>query len=63
MKAFIELTVAFAKDQTRKELINVSKIYRIIERTGGGTAVCFNSSGSDYVEVKESKAEIGKLVG
>lgn len=59
MNQFIALTVAFTKDQTRSELINFSKVYRIMER-GNGCAVCFNSSGSDYIEVKESKAEIIK---
>ena len=62
MKSFITLNVNFAKDQTRSELINISKIYRIIEK-GSGSLVCFNSSGSDHIEVKESKAEIEKMIG
>lgn len=61
MKHFIQLTVSFTKDQTRSELINTSKIYRIIER-GTGCLICFNSSGSDNIEVTESKAEVEKLL-
>lgn len=61
MKSFITLNVIFAKDQTRAELINVKKIYRIMDR-GSGSLICFNSSGSDNIEVKESKAEIEKLI-
>lgn len=61
MKTFIKLTVSFARDQSRSELINTSKIYRIIER-GTGSLICFNSSGSDNIEVTESKAEIEKLL-
>ncbi|MEQ8425052.1 MAG: hypothetical protein RIA63_10105 [Cyclobacteriaceae bacterium] len=62
MNQFVNLTVAFTKDQTRSELINFGKVYRIIER-GTGCLICFNSSGSDNIEVKESKAEIEKLLG
>ncbi|MEP2669357.1 MAG: hypothetical protein ABJH04_10205 [Cyclobacteriaceae bacterium] len=61
MKTFVKLTVSFAKDQTRSELINTSKIYRIIER-GSGCLICFNSSGSDNIEVTESKAELEKIL-
>ena len=61
MKTFVTLTVAFTKDQTRPELINLSKVYRIIER-GSGCLICFNSSGSDNIEVKESKIEIEKMM-
>ncbi len=61
MKTFVNLTVAFTKDQTRSEIINLSKVYRIIER-GSGCLICFNSSGSDNIEVKESKAEVEKLI-
>lgn len=61
MKSFITLNVTFAKDQTRAELVNIHKIYRIIER-GSGSLVCFNSTGSDNIEVKESKAEIEMLI-
>ena len=62
MKKFIALTVAFTKDKTRVETINVDKIYRIIERENG-SAVCFNSSGSDAIEVKETREQIEKLIG
>ncbi|MFZ1806832.1 MAG: hypothetical protein WAU36_06415 [Cyclobacteriaceae bacterium] len=61
MKTFVSLTVSFAKDKTRPELINTSKIYRIMER-GTGCLICFNSSGSDNIEVIESKAELEKLL-
>ena len=61
MNNFITLTVAFAKDQTRSELINMNQVYRIIER-GSGCLVCFDPSGANNIEVKESKAEIEKLL-
>lgn len=62
MKTFIPLTVAFTKDKNRVELINMGKVYRIIEK-GNGCLVCFNASGSENMEVKESRAEIEKLIG
>ena len=62
MNQFINLTVAYAVGKTRTELINMSKVYRIIEREGG-VLLCFNSSGSDHIEVKETKADIEKLLG
>lgn len=61
MKPFVSLTVSYAKDKTRPELINTSKIYRIIERETG-SLICFNSSGSDNIDVTESKAELEKLL-
>ncbi len=62
MKNFITLKVAFAKDKTRPELINMNQVYRIIER-GSGCLVCFDSSGANNIEVTESKADIEKLLG
>lgn len=62
MSTFISLTVAFTVDKTRKELINMNKVVRIIEGSTG-TMVCFNTSGSDHIIVKESKEEIEKLIG
>lgn len=62
MKTFIKLTVTFAVGKTRSELINTSKIYRIIEKNTG-SLICFNPSGSDNLEVTESKEEIEKLLG
>lgn len=62
MKTFIQLTVAFTKDKTRIELINVNKIYRILEQPNGAV-ICFNSTGSDYIEVKEKKEDIEKMLG
>lgn len=61
MKTFVALTVAFTKDQTRTELVNMSKVYRIIERESG-CVLCFNSTGTDTIEVKESKSAIHKLL-
>lgn len=61
MKTFVALTVAFTKDQTRAELVNISKVYRIIEK-GNGCVLCFNSTGSDSIEVKESKSAVEKLL-
>ena len=61
MKTFIPLTVAFTKDQTRTELINMAQVVRIIQGNAG-TMVCFNSSGTDHIMVKESRHEIEKLV-
>ncbi len=57
MKKFIALTVVFAKDQTRTELINMEKVIRIIAGSAG-SMICFNSSGSDHITVKESQDEI-----
>jgi hypothetical protein len=62
MNNFITLTVGFAKDQTRPELINMNQVYRIIER-GNGCLVCFDPSGASNIEVKETKADIEKLLG
>lgn len=61
MKTFISLTVAFTKDQTRTELINMNQVVRIIQGNSG-TMVCFNSSGTDHILVKETKEEIEKLL-
>ncbi len=61
MENFITLTVAFAKDKTRTELINVNQVYRIIERERG-CLLCFDASGTSNIEVTESKAEIQKLL-
>lgn len=61
MKKFITLTVAFTTTQTRKELINMGHVVRIIDGSGG-TMLCFNSSGSDYIIVKESSADIESLL-
>lgn len=54
MKKFIALTVVFAKDQTRTELINMEKVARIIDGSSGNM-VCFNSFGTDHITVKESQ--------
>lgn len=62
MKNFITLTVAYAKDKTRPELINMNQVYRIIERSSG-CLVCFDASGASNIEVTESKAEIEKRLG
>ena len=61
MKSLIPLTVVFAKDQTRSELINIDKVYRIIEKHDS-SLICFNSSGSDHIVVIETKSEIEKLL-
>lgn len=63
MANFIELTVFFAKDQTRKEYINMDMVYRYTDKAGGKrTLLSFNSTGSDSIVVEEPAAVIDNLL-